>query len=48
MKGLMRAFYGGSDMWRGWRVIRALRESMFESVLVVGWWVGYGIDGLIP
>ena len=27
MKGLMKASYSGSDMWRGWRGIGSSRES---------------------
>ena len=47
-KGLRKACSCGSAMWRGWRVIELLRESMQETVLVVVQWVGHGIDGMIP
>ena len=48
MKGLIKASYGGSVMWRGWRGIGLARESMYKSVLVVVQWVVHGRDGLIP
>ena len=35
LKGLMRVFYGGLAMWRGWRGTGLRGESMEESVLVV-------------
>ena len=44
MKGLMKVYSGGSTMSRGWRMIRLLKESMYESVLVVAQWAG-GRDG---
>ena len=37
----MKACSGGSAMWRGWRGIRLLKESMQESVQVVVHWVGH-------
>ena len=46
MKGLMKAFSDGSGMWRGWRVVVLLRESI-ESVLVVTQLLGGVRDGLI-
>ena len=48
MKGLMKAPFGGSAMWREWRGIELSREAMYESVLVVIQWVGHGRHGLIP
>ena len=48
MKGLMKASYDDSAMWRGWREIGSPRESMMESVQVVVQWVGHGREGLIP
>ena len=47
-KGLMKLFSSGSTMWRGWKMIGLLRESMWVSELVVVQWVGCGGDGLIP
>ena len=35
-------FSGGSAMWRGWKIIRLLREPMLESVLVVDQLEGRG------
>ena len=48
MKGLMKASYDGSDMWREWRGIGSLKESMKESLQVVVQWVDHGRDGLVP
>ena len=35
----MKVFSVGSAMWRRWRRIGLLSESMYESVLVVAQWV---------
>ena len=46
MKGLMRMFFDGLAMWRGWRREGLLREPMWENGLVVVQWLGRGRDGL--
>ena len=43
-EGVLRGF----GHVRGWRIIGLLRESMWESVLVVAQWVGRGKDRFIP
>ena len=35
-------------IWRGWRMLGLLRESMWENVMVVAQLVRRGRDGLIP
>ena len=45
-KGVMWSEEGSSSaMWRGWRGIGSLRESMWECVLLVIQWVGHGSEG---
>ena len=40
MKGLIKVFSGGSAKWRKWKMKALLRESIWESMLVVAQWVG--------
>ena len=47
MKGLTRASYDGSDMWRGWRGIGSPREYVGECAGSRSVRRPWG-DGLIP
>ena len=46
MKGLMKASYGGSAMWREWRMTKLLKGFIYRSMVVVAQWVGCRRGGL--